>query len=119
MMVTSLERMGCRVDSAKDGNEAFRLAASARPSVILMDLNLPAMTGWEAIRNIRERDRMNGAEHGPYIVAHSAMGTADARREAFEAGCNEFVVKPLDVRGAIRAYALRHGHAVKLDAPEA
>jgi CheY-like chemotaxis protein len=109
-IVRVLIRMGCRVEEAKDGAEAFRLQREGRPEVILMDLGLPSTTGWEAIRNIRERARTAGDDAPPHIIAYSAYGTADARREAFDAGCNEFVVKPLDVSGAIRAYALRHGH---------
>lgn len=110
LIIKALARMGCRVDSAKDGYEAYRLAREGRPRVIVMDLSLPAMSGWDAIRRLRGHKGANGDEPAPHIIAYSALGTAKARREAFEAGCNEFVVKPLDVSGAIRAYALRHGH---------
>ena len=83
-----------------------------------MDLSLPKMTGWEVIRNVRDRARMNGDQHVQYIVAYSALGSAEARRAAFDAGCDEYVVKPLDIGGAIRAYALRHGFTLQEERPK-
>lgn len=112
-LVGALTRMGCRVDTAKNGDEAYRLVRERRPRMVLMDLNIPEMSGLEVIRNVRERARLNGDQGAPYIVAYTALGSADARRAAFDAGCDEYVVKPLDVGGAIRAFALRHGFALK------
>lgn len=113
LLVGALTRMGCRVDAAKDGEEAYRLLRDRRPRMVLMDLNIPKMNGWEVIKNVRDRARMNGDGEAPYIVAYSALGSADARRAAFDAGCDEYVVKPLDISGAIRAYALRHGFTLQ------
>ena len=112
LLVAAIARMGCRVDAAKDGDEAYSVARARRPNLILMDLNIPSRNGWEVIANLRERARTTGDVTQPYIIAYSALGTAEARRAAFDAGCNEFVMKPLDVSGAIRAFALRHGHAI-------
>ena len=111
-MVAALTRMGCRVTAAKDGDEAIRLVRAERPPLVLMDLQMPQTDGWDVIRNIRERARKNEDAQPPYIIAYSGMVTMDARRAAFDAGCNEFVAKPLDVGGAIRAYATRHGFNV-------
>jgi CheY-like chemotaxis protein len=108
-----LKGTGCRVDVAGEGASAVRrVLKGERPDVVLMDLTMPIMNGWEAIRRIREA----ASEHRPYIVALSALPDADARRRAFEAGCDEYIVKPFDVRGVLRAYVARSQHRTFLDA---
>ena len=98
--------LGCRIDPASQGAEAFRLVQRAVPDVLLMDLAMPIMDGWQAIRDIRA---LALPRRGPYIVAVSALVDADHRRRAFEAGCNEYVVKPFDVRSLLRVYMARAG----------
>lgn len=97
-----LRELGCHVDVAVNGVDAVRKARQHAPELVLMDLGMPEMNGVEAIREIR-RDR--GAS--TYIIAVSAYQDADTRRLAFDAGCNEYIIKPLDVRGAVRVYAYR------------
>lgn len=105
VLAALLEELGCRVDVAADGASGTRLAAKLRPDVVLMDLGLPRMDGWEAIRAIREA----AAGRRLHLIVLSALSDARSRQLAFEAGCNEYVVKPADVRGAIRAYVSRVG----------
>jgi CheY-like chemotaxis protein len=95
---------GHRVDVAEDGIGAVRKALQLEPEVVLMDLEMPDMSGGEAIREIRRR---TGSRQRPYVIVMSAHGGARAREAAFAAGCNEFIVKPHDVRGALWAYAWR------------
>jgi CheY-like chemotaxis protein len=98
---------GYRVDVADDGLDAVRKSTALAPDLILMDLQLPVLDGWEAIREIRRR--AGGAKQTPYVIAVSGFADESARRNAFEAGCNEYVVKSFDVRAAVRAYAWRLG----------
>ena len=101
-LVDLLKRVGCRVDVAVDGGQAVLRTAALRPRVVLMDLGLPKIDGWEAIRLIRHS---MGKE--PYIIALSAFEDGRCRQLAFEAGCDEYVVKSLDVLGALRAFVAR------------
>lgn len=101
-----LEDMGCRVDLAANGAAAVRRTLDLRPDVVLMDIALPILDGWAAMRRIRE-DRSG---HRPYLVAISISADARTREMAFEAGCDEFIVKPHDVRGSLRAYVVRRRH---------
>jgi two-component system, cell cycle response regulator DivK len=99
-----LQESGCQVDVAENGAVAVReLLKGTRPQLVLMDLSMPVMDGWDAIRRIRQA----AIDERPYIVAFSAFADASARRRAFEAGCNEYVVKPFDVRSVLRAYVAR------------
>jgi CheY-like chemotaxis protein len=97
-----LRDLGCRVDVAADGAKAVREGRRLDPDVIFMDLGMPVLNGWDAIREIR---RERGAR--VYIIAVSAYEDADSRQRAFAAGCDEYIIKPLDVCGAVRAYVYR------------
>lgn len=85
-----LEESGFRVVDAADGEQAVALALSLRPDAIVMDLSMPKLDGWDAIRRIRADERMAGV----YIIALSAMESELSREMAFDAGCNDFIAKP-------------------------
>lgn len=85
-----LSHAGFRVLIARNGIEAVTLAASKHPWAIVMDFQMPDMDGWEAIRRIRA----SALDPRPHIVALTANGSADARREAYDAGADDFVPKP-------------------------
>ena len=84
---------GCDAAEATNGEEAVRLAASERPDLILMDLNLPVLDGWEATRRIRARRETSNIP----IVAVSAQCGGDWKDEALRAGARECIEKPLDL----------------------
>lgn len=88
----SLELDGYRVMEAVSGEEAIEVARRERPDLILMDLDLPLVDGFAAIRRIREQAELR---HIP-VVAVGEDGTADYRHKVFAAGCNEYVTKPID-----------------------
>jgi two-component system cell cycle response regulator DivK len=90
LYVEHLEEAGFRVVEATDGEEATRLALTLRPDVILMDLSMPKLDGWDATRRIRADEGMKGT----YIIALSAMDGEISRGMAFDAGCNDFIAKP-------------------------
>ncbi len=92
MMRRLLEMAGYNVVEASDGEQAVRMAVEARPVLILMDLSLPKLDGLSATRQIRQT---KGLKKVP-IVAVSAHDSPESRTEALDAGCNEYVTKPID-----------------------
>ena len=87
-----LELRGCRVVEAVNGAVAVTLAASTRPALILMDLNMPVLDGYEATKQIHERPLLQETP----IVAVSAFCDSHNRSKALAAGCVECVSKPMD-----------------------
>lgn len=85
-----LEFRGFRVATAADGQEAIDRAFELLPDVILMDLSLPRVDGWEATRRLKQDER---TRHIP-IIALTAHALAAAHDRAKEVGCNSVVTKP-------------------------
>lgn len=90
MYAEYLQFSGFRVAEAKNGNEAVAQARSLKPDLILMDLSLPGMDGWEATRVLKADDT---TKHIP-IVALTGHALAGASEGARKAGCDSFVTKP-------------------------
>jgi CheY-like chemotaxis protein len=90
MYAEYLQFSGFRVAEARNGNEAVAQAFSLRPDLILMDLSLPGMDGWEATRVLKSDDR---TKHIP-VVALTGHALAGASEGARKAGCDSFVTKP-------------------------
>jgi len=90
MYAEYLQFSGFRVAEARNGNEAVTQAFSLRPDLILMDLSLPGMDGWEATRVLKADDR---TRHIP-VVALTGHALAGASEGARKAGCDSFVTKP-------------------------
>ena len=90
MYAEYLQFSGFRVAEARNGNEAVAQAFSLRPDLILMDLSLPGMDGWEATRLLKGDDR---TKHIP-VVALTGHALAGASEGAKKAGCDSFVTKP-------------------------
>jgi two-component system cell cycle response regulator DivK len=87
-----LRMKGCQVVEAANGKEAVEIAPRVRPDLILMDLSMPVLDGYEATRQIRSQPTLNSVP----IVAVSAYCDAHNRHKAIEAGCVECVCKPVD-----------------------
>lgn len=79
---------------AVDGEEGVKMAGEEVPDLILMDLSLPQMDGWTATGHIKAQDKL---KHIPVIAltAHAMVGD---RERAIEAGCDDYVSKPIDLR---------------------
>ena len=90
MYAEYLQFSGFRVAEARNGNEAIEQAFTLRPDLILMDLSLPGMDGWEATRQLKSDER---TRHIP-IVALTGHALAGASEGARKAGCDSFVTKP-------------------------
>jgi len=81
-----------QVLTAADGAEGIRLAERERPDLILMDLSLPVIDGWEAARRIKA----NAALHNIPIIALSAHAMRGDEERARRSGCDDYLSKPLD-----------------------
>jgi PAS domain S-box-containing protein len=88
-----LSLLGHDTRTAHDGLEALELAEAFRPEVVLLDIGLPKLNGYDVCRRIREQPWGRGL----FIVAVTGWGQEDDRRRSREAGFNQHVVKPLDV----------------------
>jgi CheY-like chemotaxis protein len=88
-----LELKGHNLQIASDGAAAIEMARRIRPDVVLLDLGLPGVDGFEVARRLKR-------EHGDSvrIIAISAYGTETDRRQSFEAGCEVHLMKPADPR---------------------
>lgn len=93
MLSRRLERKGYELIMAKDGGEGVELAKSELPDLILMDMSLPVLDGWEATRVIKA-DEMT--KHIP-VIALTAHAMSGDREKAIDAGCDEYDTKPIDL----------------------
>jgi len=93
MLSRRLERRGFSVVIAVDGAEGVSIAKAEKPDLVLMDMSLPVMNGWEATRIIRA-DPETASVPVIALTAHSMPGD---REKAMEAGCNDYDVKPVDL----------------------
>lgn len=91
---TILEHFGYQVLVAGDGREGIQLAREHHPDLILMDLSIPFVDGWEATRVLKQD---LATAHLP-IIALSAHALAEDRARAMEAGCDGYLAKPVEPR---------------------
>jgi CheY-like chemotaxis protein len=93
MLKMRLELLGeFEVLTADNGERGCEIAASERPDIILMDLEMPVIDGWEATRRLKG----NPQTHDIPIVALSAHALSGEREKAIAAGCDEFDTKPIE-----------------------
>jgi two-component system, cell cycle response regulator DivK len=92
MLSRRLIRRGYQVALAVDGAQGVAMAQSAKPDLVVMDLSLPVLDGWEATRRIKA-----GADtkHLP-VIGLTAHAMAGDREKALEAGCDDYDTKPID-----------------------
>src|SRR5882724_5535807 len=93
MLRSRLTRAGFEVVIATDGSQGVKMAAAEQPNLILMDLSLPVLDGWEATRRIKAAPE---TRHIP-VIALTAHAMAGDREKAIAAGCNDFDTKPVDM----------------------
>ncbi len=93
MLSRRLERRGYEVLIAVDGETGIDVARARAPDLILMDMSLPLVDGWEATRRLKsDRNLM----HIP-VIALTAHAMADDRHQALEAGCDDYDTKPIEL----------------------
>lgn len=100
MLKRAFELKGYRVFEAEDGQKALDMARKHRPSLIVIDLNMPVLDGLEAVKNFREREGPGEQVPIVAITAYDVPGMEDA---ALETGCNRYLRKPLDLSELDRA----------------
>jgi CheY-like chemotaxis protein len=93
VLKSRLTRAGHTVLVAPDGAQAVTMAAAERPDLILMDLSLPVLDGWEATRRIKSALE---TRHIP-VIALTAHAMAGDREKAIAAGCDDFDTKPVEM----------------------
>lgn len=93
MLSRRLTRKGFRILTAEDGRSGVELARKELPDLILMDLSLPVMDGWEATRLLKRADETRAIP----VIALTAHTMAADRAQAFEAGCDDVDTKPVEL----------------------
>jgi CheY-like chemotaxis protein len=93
MLSRRLVRRGFEVLLAVDGEQGMALATSAAPDLILMDMSLPVLDGWEATRRLKA----DGATRAIPVIALTAHALSGEREKALGAGCDDFDTKPIDL----------------------
>jgi CheY-like chemotaxis protein len=93
MLSRRLVRNGFEVVMATDGGEGVAMAASEQPDLILMDMSLPVMDGWEATRRVKA----DAATSAIPIIALTAHALVEDRDKARAAGCDDFDTKPVEL----------------------
>jgi len=93
MLSRRLERKGYQVVMATDGAQAVEMAQTEAPALILMDMSLPVVDGWDATRRIKAAP----ATRAIPVIALTAHAMSGDREKALEAGCDDFDTKPVDL----------------------
>jgi CheY-like chemotaxis protein len=88
-----LSRRGYVVVFAMDGQQGVEMARSEKPDIILMDMSLPVMDGWEATRRIKSDDAMRNAP----VIGLTAHAMSGDREKALKAGCDDYDTKPVEL----------------------
>jgi CheY-like chemotaxis protein len=88
-----LQRRGHEILQASDGQQGLALARSARPDLVLMDMNMPVIDGWEATRQLKAAPETRDLP----IIALTAHALSSDRTKTLEAGCVDYHTKPVDL----------------------
>src|SRR5690348_18353399 len=108
MLTRRLERRGYELLIAVDGGQGLAMARSQSPDLILMDMSLPVVDGWEATRQLKADD----ATRRIPVIALTAHAMASDEQKAREAGCHDFDTKPIELpRLLAKIEALLHSGA--------
>ena len=101
MLSRRLERKGFVVTLAVDGQDGMNKAKEELPDIILMDMSLPVMDGWEATKALKES---SDTENIP-VIALTAHAMSSDREQAIEAGCDDYDTKPVDFKRLLEKIA--------------
>ena len=93
MLSRRLARNGFEVVMAVDGGQGVAMASSEKPDLILMDMSLPVMDGWEATRRVKA----DAATSAIPVIALTAHALVEDREKAHAAGCDDFDTKPVEL----------------------
>jgi two-component system, cell cycle response regulator DivK len=93
MLSRRLQRRGYKVELAADGKEGLQKADTTAPDLILLDLSLPEMDGWEVLHRLKQHSKM---KHLP-VIALTAHALVTDRNRALEAGFDDYDIKPIEL----------------------
>lgn len=93
MLSRRLIRKGFEVQAAVDGQQALEMAAQIRPALILMDMSLPVLDGWEATRRLKADPAMQAIP----VIGLTAHAMDGDREKCLQAGCDDYDTKPIDL----------------------
>ena len=93
MLSRRLKRRGYEVTIAINGAEGVEMASSLMPDLILMDMSLPVMDGWEATKNIKADSQTKSIP----VIALTAHAMSGDREKALQAGCDDYDTKPIEL----------------------
>ncbi len=93
MLSRRLTRKGCEVVIAVDGEQGMAMARAEAPDLILMDMSLPVLDGWEATRQLKAAPETQAIP----VIALTAHAMAGDREKAVEAGCDDYDIKPIEL----------------------
>jgi two-component system cell cycle response regulator DivK len=93
MLSRRLQRRGYSVELAVDGRQGVEMAKSGQYDLVLMDMSLPELDGWEATRELRAEPSTKGLP----IIALTAHAMAGDQDKALEAGCDDYDIKPIEL----------------------
>lgn len=108
MLTRRLNRRGYEVILAEDGEAGVRMAKEHRPDLILMDMSLPVLDGWEATQQIKADAQ---TKHIP-VIALTAHAMPEDREHAQAVGCDDFEPKPVDLNHLVSLIESRLGEGV-------
>ncbi len=92
MLSRRLARKGFHVMVAEDGRKGLELTRTEKPDLVLMDMNLPEIDGWNATKTMKQDE---GVKHIP-VIALTSHAMAGDKERAFAAGCDDYEPKPID-----------------------
>jgi len=98
MLMRRLSRKGYRVSLAIDGLEGLKKTRDLQPELVLMDMSLPEVDGWEATRRLKADPSTRKIP----IIALTAHAMSEDRQKALDAGCDEYDTKPVELRRLLR-----------------
>jgi CheY-like chemotaxis protein len=94
MLSRRLKKKNYEIVMAIDGKQGVEMAIDQLPDIILMDMSLPIMDGWEATRNVKSNDATKDIP----VIAFTAHAMAGDKEKALEAGCNDYEAKPVNFK---------------------
>ncbi len=101
MLSRRLRRKKFEVLVAEDGQEGIQVAVAERPDLILMDMSLPVLDGWQATRRLKANPETRGIP----VIALTAHAMAEDRQKALAAGCDDYDTKPVEFKRLLRKIA--------------
>ena len=110
MLSRRLARRGYNVELAANGREGLQIAEESSPELILLDLSLPEMDGWEVLQHLKQHPKM---KHIP-VIALTAHALVTDRARALEAGFDDYDIKPVEMPRLLRKMEILLNSEVRL-----